>query len=303
VVYSLKNNSTLADLILNNIEEAGQIKRKAYQRRLPENPNKDYYYILRETGNTEPVLIEYGFIDNSRDADKLKKNLLTYAEGVVKAIAEYTNYPYTPKENTVIDSYIVQKGDTLYAISKRLNIPIDTIKKINHLTSNDLSIGQILYLIEQLPNNTYRVEKGDTLYSIALKNNTTIEELKRINKLTSNILSIGQELLLPTEEVPPVEEYNLYIVQKGDSLWKIANDYNLTVTDLIELNQLNNLTLQIGQFLIVPKKEVEENTYTVEKGDTLWSISKKLGVEVNTLKELNQLENNLLSIGQILKIK
>ena len=98
VVYSLKNSPTLANLVLENIGEAGQIKRKAYQRRLPENPNKDYYYILRETGATEPILVEYGFIDNGRDAEKLRNNLKDYAEGVVKAIADYTGYPYTPKE-------------------------------------------------------------------------------------------------------------------------------------------------------------------------------------------------------------
>ena len=61
-------------MALNNIGEAGQIKRKAYQRRLPENPNRDYYYILRETGNVEPILVEYGFIDNAKDANKLKNN-------------------------------------------------------------------------------------------------------------------------------------------------------------------------------------------------------------------------------------
>ena len=42
---------------------------------LTENPNKDYYYILRETGNTEPILVEYGFIDNGKDANKLRNNL------------------------------------------------------------------------------------------------------------------------------------------------------------------------------------------------------------------------------------
>ena len=94
VVYSLKNNSALADLILENIGNAGQIKRKTYQRRLPENPNKDYYYILRESGDVEPVLIEYGFIDNTKDANKLNNYLDNYAEGVVKAIAEYLGYNY-----------------------------------------------------------------------------------------------------------------------------------------------------------------------------------------------------------------
>ena len=94
VVYSLKNNSILADLILENIGEKGQIKRKIYQRRLPENPNQDYYYILRETNTDEPVLVEYGFIDNTNDSKKLKSNLLDYVEGVVKALAEYIGYNY-----------------------------------------------------------------------------------------------------------------------------------------------------------------------------------------------------------------
>ena len=115
IVYSLKDNSDLADLILNNIQESGQKVRRTYQRRLPENPNQDYYYILRETGNTTPLLIEYGFIDNINDSNRLKNNLTDYVEGVVKALAEYLNYPYTPP-NKVLEYYTVQKGDTLYSI-------------------------------------------------------------------------------------------------------------------------------------------------------------------------------------------
>ena len=170
VVYSLKNSPTLANLVLDNIGEAGQIKRKAYQRRLPENPNKDYYYILRETGNTEPILVEYGFIDNGRDANKLRNNLNDYVEGVVKAIAEYTGYPYTPKGEDIEakDYYIVQRGDTLYSISRRFNVSLDDLRRINNLQSDTLSIGQVLYFIEQQDNNIedkYIVQRGDTLYS------------------------------------------------------------------------------------------------------------------------------------------
>ncbi len=146
IVYSLKNDSTLADLILNNIQESGQKIRKTYQRRLPENPNLDYYYILRDTGNTTPLLIEYGFIDNINDSKRLKNNLNDYVEGVVKAIAEYTNYPYTPP-NQVKEYYTVEKGDTLYSISRRFNIPIDRISLVRLFISISLSIG-ILNLLD-----------------------------------------------------------------------------------------------------------------------------------------------------------
>ena len=70
------------------------------------------------------------------------------------------------------------------------------------------------------------------------------------------------------------------------------------------MNNLENLTLQIGQPLLVPQKEIEsEEIYIVQKGDTLWSIAKANGIEVNKLKKMNNLTSNLLSIGQKLKIK
>ena len=310
VVYSLKNSPTLANLVLENIGEAGQIKRKAYQRRLPENPNKDYYYILRETGATEPILVEYGFIDNGRDADKLRNNLKDYVEGVVKAIADYTGYPYTPKEEIKAqDYYMVQRGDTLYSIARKFNLSIEDLRRINNLTSDILSIGQILYFIEpedkEEITDKYIVQRGDTLYSIARKFNTTPEELIKKNNLESNILQIGQVILLPKEDIKESiqEEYSLYTVVKGDSLWKIAKTYNIPVTELIEMNNLKDLNLQIGQQLLVPKQEIKDNTYIVQKGDTLWNVANKYNLTIDKLKELNNLNTNLLSIGQELIIK
>ena len=317
VVYSLKNDSTLAQSVLNNIGEAGQIKRKIYQRRLPENPNKDYYYILRETGNLEPILIEYGFIDNINDASKLKNNLEDYAEAVVKAVTEYAGYNYV-KPGEIIDInkeiYIVKRGDTLYSIARDNNISVAELKKINNITNNTIYIGQELYLknkiVEEEPNENddiYVVKKGDTLYSISKKLNISINTLKALNKLNTNEIYVGQQLILSNDK--NTEEYDVYTVKKGDSLWSISQKYNISVKELIELNNLNNLTLQINQKLKVPKTiiiEPEENDteiYIVEKNDTLWSISRKFNISVNELKELNNLTNNLLSIGQELKIK
>lgn len=317
VVYSLKNDSTLAQSVLNNIGEAGQIKRKIYQRRLPENPNKDYYYILRETGNLEPILIEYGFIDNINDASKLKNNLEDYAEAVVKAVTEYAGYNYV-KPGEIIDInkeiYIVKRGDTLYSIARDNNISVAELKNINNITNNTIYVGQELYLknkiVEEEPSENddiYVVKKGDTLYSISKKLNISINTLKALNKLNTNEIYVGQQLILCNDK--NTEEYDVYTVKKGDSLWSISKKYDISVKELIELNNLNNLTLQINQKLKVPKTiivEPEENDteiYIVEKNDTLWSISRKFNISVNELKELNNLTNNLLSIGQELKIK
>lgn len=309
IVYSINSDSTLANMLLDNIGEAGQIKRKAYQRRLPENPNKDYYYIIRETGNAESVLVEYGFIDNTKDAYKLQNNLDNLVEGAVKAIAEYLGVPYTKPGITVNnqDIYTVKKGDTLYSISKNQNIPIDTIIKLNNLTSSNLEIGQQLKLKSDSNNssnkNQYIVQRGDTLYSIALKYNTTVDKLRKLNNLNTNTLTIGQILVLPIEN--DIDEYDIYVVKKGDSLWSISRKFNIDINDLIELNNLKDLTLQMNQSILVPKQQenIETDLYIVKKGDTLWSISNKLNIPVQTLKELNNLNSNLLKVNQQLKIK
>lgn len=317
IVYSLRNDSTLAQEILNNIGDTGQIKRKIYQRRLPENPNKDYYYILRETNVSEPLLIEYGFIDNANDANKLRNNLNDYAEAVVKAVTEYAGYTYAlPGEipNLNKDVYIVKRGDTLYSIARDNNISVAELKQLNNLSNNTIYIGQQLLLKpqfeEEKPNdndNLYIVQKGDTLYSISRKFNISVDTIKRLNKLNSNDIFVGQQLILVEPEKPV--EYDIYIVKKGDSLWSISQKYNINVKDLIKINSLDNSTLQINQQLKVPKQNIEEppinneEIYIVKNGDTLWSISRELGISVNELKELNNLSSNLLNIGQQLKIK
>ena len=239
VIYSLKNDATLADLVLNFLGKAGQLKRKTYQRRLPENPNQDYYYILRETGDVEPILVEYGFIDNIGDARRLQNHLKTYADAVVDAILEYIGYS---KEEQAVDYYVVEKGDTLYSISRRFQIPISEIRRINHLTSDILSIGQKLYFSESNPSE-YVVQKGDSLWGISRKYGISVKELIEMNQLDNLTLQIGQVLL-----VPAIDE-EVYTVQKGDTLWSIARKEGLSVQELKDLNQLDSNLLSIGQVL------------------------------------------------------
>ena len=92
-------------------------------------------------------------------------------------------------------TYIVQKGDSLYTISRRYGVSVDDIKRVNNLKNNTLSIGQEL-LIPSNDLDYYTVQRGDSLYSIAKKFGISVDYLKRKNNLTSNTLSIGQRLLL-----------------------------------------------------------------------------------------------------------
>lgn len=196
--------------------------------------------------------------------------------------------------------YTVKAGDSLYSIARNHNTTVDEIKSLNNLTSNTLSIGQLLKLPSPLIlESTYTVKSGDSLYSIARKYNTTVDELKSLNNLTSNLLSIGQVLKLPTETTEEQEKVT-YTVKSGDSLYSISQKYNTTVDAIKKANNLTSNLLSIGQVLTIPTDSGLETTYVVQKGDSLYSIAKKFGTDVDTLKSLNNLTSNLLSIGQIL---
>lgn len=310
VIYALRNKDTLAKRILENIGAAGQETRKYYQRRLPSDTSKDYYFIHRNTGNLEPLIVEYGFIDNTKDVEFLKENYEELAEAVISAVANYIGVPYKAPNGLITNTYVVQKGDTLYSIANKLGTTVSELKKENNLTSNTLQIGEVLRIptkeIYEEEENIYIVKKGDSLYSIANKYNTTVEELKRINNLTSNILSIGQVLKLPSDKASNVEkeENNIsYTVQKGDSLYSIARKYDTTIDRIKDLNNLTTNLLSIGQVLLIPTDTNLETTYTVQKGDSLYSIAKKYNTTVDRLKQLNNLTSNLLSIGQILIVR
>lgn len=315
VIYALRNNDALAKSILSSLNSAGQPVRKVYQRTLPSDPSKDYYFIHRDTGVTEPLIIEYGFIDNKNDAKRIQNNYKKYAEEVVKTIANYKGFNYTPPR--VQEEYVVEKGDTLWNIAKRLDTSVDELKRLNNLNSNLLYIGQVLkvpsYNTTTDTNVTYVVKKGDTLYSIAANNNTTVNNLKEINNLKSDTLSIGQLIKIPetTSVVTPSEdeiinEESIYIVEKGDTLYSIARKFNTTINDIKEKNSLVNDILTIGMSLIIPTGESTLNDiiiHKVEKGDSLWSLAKKYNTTVNDIKQLNNLMTDLLIIGEELQVK
>ena len=320
VIYALRNNDALAKSILKNIESTGQNIRKWYQRKLPSNQNLDYYYIIRDTAPAESVLVEYGFLDSTKDdRNQIKNNWQDWAEGVVKAVSEYKGYNYKePGVNTVNDTYIVQKGDSLWSIAKRFNVGVNEIKSANNLSSNLINIGQSLVIPGFAPSNqtnvTYVVQKGDSLWSIANANNTTIDELVNLNDLVTNNIYVGQILKIPNSGESGAifpENPNEYVVQKGDTLYSIALKYNTTVPDLVSKNNLTNTNLKVGDVLQIPSDVestgdssdvIETNTYIVQPGDTLYSISRKYGVSVNDLINSNNLTGNVLVIGSVLNI-
>lgn len=232
--------------------------------------------------------------------------------------------------------YVVESGDTLYGIAKRFNTSVNMLKELNNLSSNTVTVGQRLKVMENVDSSnnvsphkciTYEVKKGDSLYSIASKYDTTVDEIKRENNLSSNSLQIGQRLTIPchtnqnSNSNDSMSNIVVYTVKNGDTLYSIATKFDTTVDKIKADNNLTSNNLVIGSTLIIMNNEqgfIEEcygdsyvpngednisigtSTYTVAKGDSLYTIAKRFNTTVDELRRLNSLSSDLLSIGQSL---
>ena len=306
VIYALRNNDVLANLILEEIEKAGQNIRYSFQRKLPRDQSKDYYFIHRNTGVTQPVIVEYGFLDSNKDdPEQLKNNYKSYADAVVRAVLRYLGI-----EGEQSGTYTVQSGDSLWSIAKRYNVTVDALKSANKLTTNVLSIGQVLKIPESVvgDNNIseneiiYVVAPGDSLWAIARQYGVTVDQLKQTNNLVSDLLTVGMELKIPTKStIPPTNEMDVvYTVKPGDSLYRIALANNITVDQLRKYNNLTSDMLSVGQKLRIPS--ATQTVYVVKAGDSLWSIANRYGTTIDVLRRKNNLTTDTLSVGQRLYI-
>lgn len=91
----------------------------------------------------------------------------------------------------------------------------------------------------------------------------------------------------------------IHTVVSGNTLWKISNQYGVSVSELQKTNKLTTTQIIIGQKLNIPQKY---QVYTIIKGDTLWKISTKYGVSTNDLIKLNNLRSSNILVGQKLNI-
>lgn len=139
VIYSLRGNNTLPNLIGKSLSKTGILIRNVYTRR--GKTGKDYYFILRNTAPNNAMIVEYGFADDDEDTYRILYNWPTLAEAVVRAVSEYLNIEYSnPNEIT----YIVKPNDSLYKIAEKFNTSVSKIKENNNLTSNTIYPGAIL---------------------------------------------------------------------------------------------------------------------------------------------------------------
>lgn len=262
-----------------------------------------YSYFIKTNDDGNLKSITYS-ID---DFYKISSNWLNLAEDIIREIKYNLGYDNYKRQDS--KTYQVQKGDSLYQIAKKFNTTVQNLKTLNNLTNDQLQVGQILITIPSINESEfpifgieYIVEEDDDLYTIADRFNTTVNRLMQINNLSSPALHPGQTLII--EPLNNKDEGIVtYIVRFGDTLEEIAKRYNIGIDQIKALNNLDNNELTIGQVLIIPAQESEENNdnyirYIVESGDSLYRIAKKFNTTIDELKKLNNLTSNLLKIGQ-----
>ncbi len=188
--------------------------------------------------------------------------------------------------NTI--TYTVQRGDTVAVLAQRYGSSIQAIREANGLDSTYLIfVGQELIIpVTTLPTPTpvptvtsvavatstpmggtpgtpggtftYIVQPGDSLYSIARRFNTTIGTIAQLNGIVAiHALRIGQQLQIPgTASPPPADQPGqqvTYVVVWGDTLYRIAIQFKVTIRDIVEANNIDNPHLIFpGQRLIIP---------------------------------------------------
>lgn len=214
-------------------------------------------------------------------------------------------------------SVTVLSGDTLRKIADRCVTTVSALRRANpEIGSGDLIYpGQILLLPGAILTgnngyNTYVVMRGDTLRLLANRFGTTVDILVSLNNsiVNVNLIYEGQRLVVPSGQgvpvPPPPTGGQVYYVQSGDTLRKIAAKFNTTVDALLKLNpQITNPNvIYVGQAITIP---AELSTHIVQKGDTLRIIAAKYGTTVDALLALNtNIKNpNLIYIGQVVRVR
>ena len=163
-------------------------------------------------------------------------------------------------------------------------------------------------------NETYQsiiIPRGATLSELAIEYNTTIARLVELNNISNpNLIYAGETLVIPIAS----QESNAngvktipYIVQSGDTLSKIAREFDTTVEILASINNISNVNLIFtGELLYVPTSnanDISHTLYVVKRGDTLWGISRRFGVSISKIVMLNRISNpNLIFPGNVLRI-
>ncbi|MCF6364635.1 MAG: LysM peptidoglycan-binding domain-containing protein [Bacteroidales bacterium] len=158
----------------------------------------------------------------------------------------------------------------------------------------------------------HKVEAGQTLYSICKAYNVSQKDVAKANNILTSSIKIGQILKMPivNKEEKDSPDFIFHKVTAGETLYALSKKYNVSVEDIIMHNVDAKYGIKTDQVLKIPNIKKgnfdyeDENIYyyTVEKGNTLFSISQKFGMPIRQIVLFNPETKNGLKAGQTLKI-
>ena len=250
-----------------------------------------------------------------------------------------------PKDDPIdVDKIMVDKQLHLKIVAKYIDVPYEILKSLNpelrhNCTPPDgpyqLKVPRgkgnlLLAKLKDIPEwhlripyyIKHRVKKGESLYILARKYHTSVKAIINLNRIkNSRIIRAGRILKIPVGSrriypapISRVVIYNgkglRYRVKSGDSLWKIARRFGVTINEIMLVNRMKNPTLRIGQVIYIPsnithipKNKIRLKSYRVKKGDTPYNIAKKFGMKLSLFLKINNLnKNSLIFPGQIVMV-
>jgi len=301
------------------------------------------------------------YATDTRYASKLNQLIQTYGLTQYDVGGSSTASPARPQAPaTGGGSYTVQAGDSYWRIANKYGISIEELQRLNGTSSYFLYPGQSLVVPGSASTTSgsassassststssaggnYTVQAGDSYWRIANKYGISIQELQRLNGTSDYTLHPGQSIKVPgsgtnasassnsssastsTTSAAPAAGGS-YTVQAGDSYWRIANKYGISISELQRLNGTSDYNLYPGQSLKVPGSGSSSSasassngtstststtsaapatggSYTVQAGDSYWRIANKYGISISELQRLNGTSNYFLYPGQSIKV-
>ncbi len=217
-------------------------------------------------------------------------------------------------------SYIIRPGDTFFILAQRFNTTVEAIQRLNpNVNPNNLQIGQRICIpgsaSTQCPNGFfYTIRAGDTLFNLSQRFGVSVQAILNANPgLDPNNLQVGRRICIPgalPPPMPPCPNGFYYTIVPGDTLFLLAQRFNVSVQAIINANPgINPNNLQVGQVICIPRPVTPTPPcpngfyYSVRQGDTLFLIAQRYNVSVQAIINANPgINPNNLQIGQIICI-
>lgn len=158
-IYSIYSDGKLAKKIQKAIVDAGMASRRVFSKKSSYYKGKDYYYMHRDTGTVETIIIEYGFATNTTDTNLLINHWKDYAEAVVKAFCEYVGHSYSKPqiENT-------SPNNDLPKIIEKANVVLEDSNLNAFITSDKRTVVEVREIANLLHLNVRWDSSTNTVY-------------------------------------------------------------------------------------------------------------------------------------------